>query len=102
MSPATRRQLRQYLIDKLGGKCARCPVAEYLQFDCIKPVGPAHHRMFSDRRYMFYLAQHQSGNLQLLCPKCHTHKTREDVHRSRGFRVRTPEECRVKTKVTLV
>jgi hypothetical protein len=96
MSPRTRRELRKYLIDKLGGKCSRCPETEYLQMDCIKPVGPAHHRMFSDRRYMFYLSQLQAGNLQLLCLPCHTNKTREDVHAKRGFRVRYASECHVK------
>lgn len=84
MSPETRRRVKKALIDCLKGKCARCPETTDLQFDCIKPTGPAHHKMFSDARLKFYQFQLDRGNLQLLCGKCHTAKTTQEWNEKHG------------------
>lgn len=96
MSPRTRNALRQRLLDALGNKCSRCPQTDYLQFDCKKPMGSKHHKMFSDNRLKFYLTQLEAGNLQLLCPKCHTFKTMQDMNILRGYRIRLAADCKPK------
>ena len=62
----------------LGERCARCSLPFDLEFDCIQPNGPAHHgKSFCDR-IRFYVREHQRGNLQLLCVKCHQLKSVQD------------------------
>lgn len=68
-------KVRAELVEALGGQCARCGELEDLQFDCITPRGPAHKFMPWPRRMRWYWQEHLRGNLQLLCPKCHTYKT---------------------------
>lgn len=83
---------RAELRELLGGCCARCkrraseegsgdvPFIR-LEFDCVSPTGHAHHRMDASARTSFYNYQHDQGNLQLLCERCHARKTREDEDR---------------------
>lgn len=74
-------QRRRELILKLGGCCRSCGSVHQLQMDCICPMGPEHHRMSSKDRQRFYEAQHDAGNLQLLCRSCHVKKTFADIAR---------------------
>jgi len=69
---------RRLLLD-LGARCARCPATATLEFDCIEPRGHTHHALGYADRMAFYLRQFRSGNLQLLCNRCHRIKTAEDV-----------------------
>ena len=62
---------RRELTLLLGGRCSRCGCTESLEFDCIVPVGSAHHFMPWPQRIRFYWQQHLNGNLQLLCSVCH-------------------------------
>lgn len=77
----SRRQLlwankaRAKLIERLGGACKVCGATEKLEFDCMKPCGDEHHRLKSDSRMKFYKEQWTTGNLQVLCTKCHTKKS---------------------------
>lgn len=64
---------------KLGAKCAHCGSDNQLHFDCIQPRGPAHHRMGSRERIIFYEREHAAANLQLLCGRCHVAKTFADI-----------------------
>lgn len=64
------RKLRQ----QLGKCCAWCGETVSLQFDCIKPMGPRHHKMEWSWRISFYRAQYVKGNLQLLCDSCNASK----------------------------
>jgi len=73
------RELRDRLRKELGGKCAHCQKTEHLQFDCRVSQGPDHHVMQWRQRLNFYRDQHKRGNLQLLCPACHTRKTLNDI-----------------------
>lgn len=43
--------------------------------------------MFSDNRLKFYQFQLEHENLQLLCPKCHTFKTKDEWRRKHHVRV---------------
>ncbi len=63
----------------LGGQCARCGAQHYLQFDCVTSPGGAHHELNSRQRLAFYESQALAGNLQLLCPPCHTLKTLDEI-----------------------
>jgi len=75
------RRRKQQLIDALGGRCHHCGSPDRLQFDCITSQGPDHHSLGWTQRLAFYEAQRQSGNLQLLCPRCHVAKTLHDIAR---------------------
>ena len=77
------RQARFELMFKLGGACVECGTDRDLDFDCIIPQGPAHHRdMDTSHRMSFYRRQHAEGNLQLLCRhKCHKKKNVADLKR---------------------
>lgn len=76
------RSARQRLRMALGGECAVCGSTEGLEFDCIVPQGPAHHRTGVIGRTCFYRKQHAVGNLQLLCPACHAPKSAAEYHAS--------------------
>jgi len=76
---------RAELVEKLGGKCVQCGEIEDLQFDCIVPQGPAHKFMPWPRRIRWYWCEHLRGNLQLLCPKCHTYKTTRENQKGAGW-----------------
>lgn len=91
-SPTRRKIRREALVFRLGGKCARCPATTFLQFDCIQPTGPAHHKLFSDNRLAYYEIQQAEGNLQLLCRKCHTWKTLHDLRVLQNRKVRLAAE----------
>jgi 5-methylcytosine-specific restriction endonuclease McrA len=62
----------------LGGCCRRCGSINDLEIDCILPTGHYHHTLSTDQRATFYYKQFIVGNLQLLCPSCHSRKTAED------------------------
>ena len=50
--------------------------------------------MFSDDRLSFYELQLTEGNLQLLCPKCHTFKTLRELDVLQGRRLRLASDQR--------
>lgn len=77
------RKARFELMFKLGGACSVCGTDKELDFDCIIPQGPAHHRdMDTSHRMSFYRRQFKQGNLQLLCRhKCHKKKNVADLKR---------------------
>lgn len=74
----------------MGGECARCPEDGDLEFDCIAPQGGEHHRFSTDQLATFYRRQHAEGNLQLLCPACHSDKSYWE-HPFRRTRSAVPE-----------
>src|SRR5262245_43812103 len=69
------RRTRDKLKETLGSACKRCGKTENLEFDCIRPAGDFHHKLDAGRRTTFYVRQWRSGNLQLLCAKCHNLKS---------------------------
>lgn len=73
------RQKRFELMFKLGGHCVHCGTEDELTFDCIHPCGDAHHRMDTSHRMSFYVRQHREKNLQILCKKCNTKKSVNDL-----------------------
>jgi hypothetical protein len=66
------------LIAQLGGKCVKCSSVQYLQFDCVRPAGREHHGLGQYDRMRFYQREAVTGNLQLLCAKCHARKSVAD------------------------
>ena len=65
---------RERLLWLFGNKCRFCGATEDLQFDCIRPMGDAHHRKNANGRMLFYRKQFKAGNLQVLCGKCNAEK----------------------------
>ena len=63
------------LFKLLGDQCAWCGVTAPLEFDCIEPMGPVHHRSGPSARACFYRRMYSIGNLQVLCFDCHRRKT---------------------------
>jgi hypothetical protein len=107
------RARRDALRASLGGKCARCQETHHLQFDCITSTGPAHHGLNWRDRLAFYAREHERGNLQLLCPKCHVQKTLDEIaarhfHEARvtcpkcGTSVRVSDQLRKLPQVSTV
>jgi hypothetical protein len=65
----------------LGGHCVDCgKKRRKLEFDCIKPMGHAHHRMEWSWRISFYRQQFAAGNLALRCSHCHQIKTNRQTY----------------------
>jgi len=58
----------------LGGCCVMCQTREGLTFDCINPMGDAHHGGSAPERISFYRNQMRCGNVQLLCVRCNSLK----------------------------
>ena len=81
LSPRTKysRELKAKLIRENGGKCARCPRTDFLQFDCIVSQGKEHHAFNYRQRLKFYEGEASRKNLQLLCPDCHVQKTLDEI-----------------------
>jgi len=69
------RRTRAQLITELGGQCALCGTSDNLEFDCITPLGDAHHKYDTSQRMSFYRQQHAANNLQLLCTDCNNDKS---------------------------
>ncbi|MGC2355273.1 MAG: hypothetical protein WA491_04370 [Candidatus Acidiferrum sp.] len=69
---ARRQKLKMLQI--LGGKCRYCGLSSNLTFDCIRPMGHAHHKAGSVGRILFYREQMRAGNLQVLCAGCNSRK----------------------------
>lgn len=69
---------RAHLMQVLGAKCAHCGTTGGLTFDCIRPTGPAHHRLSSVNRMTFYVQQFRAGNLQVLCVTCNSRKSNKE------------------------
>ena len=73
---------RRQCIDKLGGKCVECGTTEFLQFDHIKPseksfaISETLH--FSPKKKKEVKFDEELDKCQLLCPKCHLEKTKND------------------------
>lgn len=65
----------------LGYCCKECGREEELEFDCIEPQGDKHHKLDTERRMIFYWRQHEKGNIQILCERCHTKKSAEEFNR---------------------
>src|SRR5712691_833417 len=72
------RKARLKLVSELGGCCKSCQSEEELQFDCIVPQGPLHHRFEPSHLICFYRKESRKGNLQILCASCHEIKTTEE------------------------
>ncbi len=81
------RRKRDELRAMLGGKCAKCgtrgSIKNGLEFDCKEPRGDRHHRIEWSSRMSFYKREHEQGNLQLLCKRCHGFKSNGEVIRRR-------------------
>lgn len=65
-------------MDRLNNCCAWCSSRDNLQFDCRMPKGREHHGKSLYDRMRFYFREFHSGNLQLLCKKCHQQKSTQD------------------------
>ena len=68
------RVTRARMILALGGKCVACETQDNLTFDCIVPMGHAHHHRSAPERITFYTKQMRAGNVQLLCSRCNAIK----------------------------
>ncbi len=68
------KKKRAHLMQILGPFCKSCGTVNCLTFDCIRPMGDAHHRLSSVARMTFYVRQFNAGNLQVLCSACNTRK----------------------------
>lgn len=68
------KKKRAHLLEVLGPICKHCGAVNCLTFDCIRPMGDAHHRLSSVARMTFYVRQFNEGNLQVLCSSCNTKK----------------------------
>lgn len=68
------RRERARLVASLGAICQGCQAETDLEFDCITPMGHAHHKFDSSRRLSFYHGQARAGNLQILCRFCNSIK----------------------------
>ena len=77
-------RLKFELATALGGKCSRCPAVSALEFDCVVPQGPAHHRLDFPAKIRWYWQEYSRGNLQLLCRACHQRKTVEENRKVRA------------------
>lgn len=67
-------------IEYLGGKCVNCYSTENLQMDHKNPDEKIHHRIWSwsrDKRFA------ELDKCQLLCPSCHSEKTRRNGERGK-------------------
>lgn len=63
------------MIEAMGGQCVHCPETSFLQFHCKERRGGEHHRLQWEARIRFYWLEFGKGNLELLCPACHTRQT---------------------------
>lgn len=77
------RRILRDLRRRLGSMCAWCWKGSrhgvVLEFDCIAPEGPEHHKWETNRRAVFYRRLFRRGGLQLLCTDCHAKKTRAQL-----------------------
>lgn len=67
------------ILEVLGNKCAACGSKDNLEFDVIVPqeTPKSHHEKFSfAQRMIFYCRQLSAGNLQVLCSRCNSRKSR--------------------------
>lgn len=69
----------RWLKSRMKDVCAQCGATDHLQMDVIDGNTAGHHDMNYSRRLTWYIAQWANGNLQLLCPACHTTKTLADM-----------------------
>lgn len=87
----TRARLRRvWIIQQLGGHCARCGETRHLQFDLKASDGGFHHGLSWPQRQLYYMTEFGRGNLQLLCPRCHTAKTLADIKARRAAKLTAP------------
>ena len=72
-----RTNRRLHLIERLGGKCVECGTTKRLQFDHIDPL----EKSFDISRKMtapLKVLYPEIDKCQLLCPKCHLNKTKDE------------------------
>ena len=72
-----RTNRRLHLIERLGGKCVECGTTKSLQFDHIDPL----EKSFDVSRKMtapLEVLYPEIDKCQLLCPKCHLNKTKDE------------------------
>jgi 5-methylcytosine-specific restriction endonuclease McrA len=70
---------REAIFEIFGKKCAACGDTKNLEFDVIVPTKDAksHHSSMSwSGRMAFYCRQLVAGNLQVLCSRCNSSKSR--------------------------
>jgi len=67
-----RRELRQWLLDFFGSKCALCPETdpEKLEFDHVNGRDYDVNKMSSDSRLRRYVREAKEGKGRLLCSSC--------------------------------
>jgi len=84
-----RKNRRHHLIERLGGKCVECGTTKRLQFDHIDPLKKSFdisHRFTANLDILYP----EIDKCQLLCPKCHIEKTKQEwlngtLQLKRGF-----------------
>tara|TARA_B100001989_G_C24414235_1_gene400648 strand:- start:58 stop:753 length:696 start_codon:yes stop_codon:yes gene_type:complete len=72
-----RRDKRQKLIELMGGKCVKCNSTDRLQFDHIDP----NIRSYAIGGHLYKKLDElilESKKCQLLCPRCHLEKTKDE------------------------
>ena len=72
-----RRNKRQKLIELMGGKCVKCNSTDRLQFDHIDP----NIRSYAIGGHLYKKLDElilESKKCQLLCPRCHLEKTKDE------------------------
>lgn len=73
------REIRQQLIEQLGGCCVECGSDRRLEFDHIFGTTWDHSKMSGYDRVRRYKAEADEGLIQLLCKRCNQRKGRPKV-----------------------
>jgi 5-methylcytosine-specific restriction endonuclease McrA len=69
------RKVRLFILDKLGGKCAKCGTTENLELDTIIPTGHTITQREQSQLACHYRRQLKENNLQILCKKHNRQKS---------------------------
>ena len=80
-----RKERKQHLLERLGGKCVGCGVTENLQFDHINPEEKSF-TIAAKLTSSIEVLYEEVDKCQLLCPYCHLEKTKEDYLNGRIHR----------------
>lgn len=80
-----RKERKQHLLERLGGKCVECGTTKRLQFDHIDPRTKSF-TIAAKLTSSIEVLYEEVDKCQLLCPDCHLEKTKEDYLNGRIHR----------------